>query len=90
MAAVNTAVTQITGNATITGAMGTGVSASRDSSEDTFSKTLKCHASNGMFLSPIQDSVSLASYEADSIRTMLETWADSVFQPEQYFLSEGG
>ncbi|HWQ65527.1 MAG TPA: hypothetical protein VN372_01535 [Methanospirillum sp.] len=30
---------RITGNATITGAMGSGVSASRDSSEDTFSKT---------------------------------------------------
>jgi phage gp45-like len=57
MAAVNTAVTQITGNATITGAMGTGVSASRDSSEDTFSKTLKCHASNGFSLSPILDSI---------------------------------
>ena len=58
MAAVNTAVTQITGNATITGAMGAGVSASRDSSGDTFSKTLKCHASNGHFLSPIRNSIS--------------------------------
>ena len=44
MATVNTAVTQITGNATITGAIGSGVSASRDSSEDTFSnKFTKAH-----------------------------------------------
>lgn len=35
---------RITGNATITGAMGTGVSASRDCSKD---KPLWCHASNG-------------------------------------------
>ena len=80
MAAVNTAVTQITGNATITGAMGAGVSASRDSSGDTFSKTLKCHASNGeLFMVTFKrDSISLSSYEADSIRTTLETWADTV------------
>ncbi len=80
MAAVNTAVTQITGNATITGAMGSGVSASRDSSEDTFSKTLKCHASNGeiFMVSFKRDSISLTSYDADSIRTTLETWADGI------------
>ncbi|HWQ64812.1 MAG TPA: hypothetical protein VN429_10385 [Methanospirillum sp.] len=80
MAAVNTAVTQITGNAAITTAMGSGVSASRDSSEDTFSCTLKCHASNGELYSVTfkRDSVNLSSYEADAIRTGLETWADTV------------
>lgn len=80
MAAVNTAVTQITGNAAITTAMGTGVSASRDSSEDTFSCTLKCHASNGELYTVTfrRDSVTLSSYEADSIRTGLESWADTV------------
>jgi hypothetical protein len=80
MAAVNTAVTQITGNATITTAMGAGVTASRDTSEDTFSCSLKCHASNGELFSVTfkRDSISLSSYEADSIRTNLESWADSI------------
>jgi hypothetical protein len=80
MAAVNTAVTQITGNAAITTAMGSGVSASRDSSEDTYSCTLKCHASNGEIYSVNfkRDSITISSYEADSIRTGLESWADSI------------
>lgn len=80
MTAVNTAVTQITGNTAITTAMGSDVSASRDSSEDTFSCTLKCHGSNGEIFSVTfkRDSVNLSSYEADSIRTGLETWADTV------------
>ena len=80
MAAVNTAVTQITGNAAITTAMGTGVSASRDSSGDTFSCTLKCHASNGELYTVTfkRDNITLSSYEADTIRTSLESWADTV------------
>jgi len=80
MAAVNTAVTQITGNSAITTAMGTGVSASRDSSEDTFSSSLKCHSSGGELYTVTfkRDSVTLSSYEADTIRTGLESWADTV------------
>ncbi|WP_319579722.1 hypothetical protein [uncultured Methanospirillum sp.] len=80
MAAVNTAVTQITGTAAITTGMGTGVTASRDSSEDSFSCTVKCHASNGELytVSFKRDSVTVSSYEADSIRTGLEAWADTV------------
>lgn len=80
MTAVNTAVTQITGNASITTAMGTGVSVSRDSSEDTFSCSLKCHHSNGELFSVTfkRDSVTISSYEADAIRTTLESWADTV------------
>ncbi|PKL60173.1 MAG: hypothetical protein CVV33_04035 [Methanomicrobiales archaeon HGW-Methanomicrobiales-4] len=80
MAAVNTAVTQITGNATITTAMGTGVSASRDSSADTFSCSLKCHAANGELYTVLfkRDSITVSSYEADVIRTGLESWADSI------------
>jgi len=80
MTAVNTAVTQITGIAAITTGMGAGVSASRDSSEDSFSCTIKAHASNGELYSVSfkRDSVTLSSYEADSIRTALETWADTV------------
>lgn len=80
MAAVNTAITQITGNTTITTGMGTGVTASHDSSEDSFSCTIKAHASNGELYSVSfkRDSVTVSSYEADSIKTGLETWADSV------------
>jgi hypothetical protein len=80
MAAVNTAVTQITGTAAITTGMGTGVSASRDTSEDSFSCTLKAHANNGELYSVSfkRDSVTLSSYEDDSIRAGLETWADTV------------
>ena len=80
MTAVNTAVTQITGNAAITTGMGTGVSASRDSSHDSFSCTLKCHHSNGELYSVTlkRDSITISSYEADAIRTSLESWADTV------------
>ena len=80
MAAVNTAVTQITGSAAITTGMGAGVTASRDASEDSFSCTIKAHASNGELYSVTfkRDSVTVSSYEADSIRTGLETWADTV------------
>lgn len=80
MEAVNTAVTQITGNAAITTGMGTGVSASRDSSDDSFSCSLKCHHANGELYSVTfkRDSVTLSSYESDAIRTSLESWADTV------------
>ncbi|HWQ65901.1 MAG TPA: hypothetical protein VN372_03405 [Methanospirillum sp.] len=65
-----------------TAALGTamGGTASHDSSEDTFSVTLKCHHLNGeLFNVKInRDSISLTSYETDSIRTSLETWADAV------------
>lgn len=80
MAAVNTAVTQITGNAAITSGMGAGVSVSRDSSEDSFSCTLKCHDNNGEIYSVNfkRNSITVSSYEADAIRTNLESWADTV------------
>lgn len=80
MDAVNTAVTQITGNASITNGMGTGISSSRDPSGDSFSCTLKCHHTNGelYMVTFKRDSITLSSYDADEIRTGLESWADSV------------
>ncbi len=80
MAAVNTAVTQITGNSVITTGMGAGVSVSHDSSDDSFSCTIKAHASNGELYNVTfkRDSISLSSYESDTIRTALESWADMV------------
>jgi hypothetical protein len=80
MAAVNNAVTKILADTTITSGFGSGVSGSRDSSADTYSCTIKAHASNGELYNVTfkRDSVALSSYEADSIRTTLESWADTV------------
>jgi len=57
-----------------------GGTPSHDSSEDTFSCTLKCHASNGENYNVTfkRDSVTVSSYEADSILTAIESWADNV------------
>lgn len=80
MAAVNNAVTKILADATITSGFGSGVSGSRDTSEDTFSCTIKAHHSNGELytVNLKRGSITLSSYEADAIRTALESWADTV------------
>jgi hypothetical protein len=77
-AAFTTDVNTILAATAISTAM--GGTPSHDSSEDSFSCTLKCHASNGENYAVTfrRDSITLSSYEADSIRTGLETWADSV------------
>jgi len=51
-----------------------------DPEGDTFSATLKCHDPTGemYFLNISRRQVSLSSYEDDSIRARIETWADSV------------
>jgi hypothetical protein len=51
-----------------------------DSESDTFSATLRCHAANGeiFLLTFARQQVSLSSYEDDSIKTVIETWADGV------------
>ena len=77
-AAFNTDVTTITATAAINTAMdGTP---SHDSSEDAFTCTLKCHAANDEHYSVTfkRDSVVVSSYEADSILTTIESWADTV------------
>jgi hypothetical protein len=47
---------------------------------DTFSATLKCHDPNGelYFVNFSRQQVAISSYEDDSIRTRIETWADGV------------
>ena len=52
----------------------------RDTANETYSATLKCHDANGeiYLITFNRDSVSLTSYSDDAIRTTLETWADSV------------
>lgn len=55
-----------------------GGTPSHDPSDDGFSVTLKCHDANGELynVSFTRENVTISSYEADSIRTTLETWAD--------------
>ncbi|PKL57547.1 MAG: hypothetical protein CVV34_06925 [Methanomicrobiales archaeon HGW-Methanomicrobiales-5] len=52
----------------------------RDTGNETFSATLKCHDANGEIYMVTfgRESVSLTSYSDDSIRTKVETWADTV------------
>jgi hypothetical protein len=77
-AGFTTNVSTIVGTAALGTAM--GGTPSHDSSEDGFSVTLKCHHSNGENFSVTlkRDSVTVSSYEADAIRTGLESWADTV------------
>jgi hypothetical protein len=74
----DTCVSNTLANEALETAMG-GV-ASHDESEDNFSVTLKCHAANGELYNVrfSRDAVTVTSYEADSILTTIETWADSV------------
>ena len=74
----DTCMTNVLANTSLETAMG-GV-ASHDNSEDTFSVTLKCHAPSGELYNVrfSRDAVIISSYEADSILTTIETWADTV------------
>jgi len=78
MAAFNTDVITILADATLRSAM--GGTPSHDSSEDTFSCTVKCHYSNDELFQIAfkRDSIVVSSYEDDAILTAVETWADSV------------
>lgn len=51
-----------------------------DAENDAFSVTLRCHAANGelYFVSISRGQIAITSYEDDSIRTVIETWADGV------------
>ncbi len=78
IAGFNAGATALLGSAALTAAHGgTPV---RDSGNETYSATLKCHDANGEIYMVTfgRDSVSLTSYSDDAIRTKLETWADSV------------
>ena len=57
-----------------------GGTAVRDMDNETFSATVKCHDPNGeiYMVTFNRDTVSLTSYSDDSIRTKVETWADTV------------
>jgi hypothetical protein len=52
----------------------------RNPAGDTYAVTLKCHDPNGelYYVNLSRDRVTISSYEDDSIRTVIETWADGV------------
>ncbi|WP_319580601.1 hypothetical protein [uncultured Methanospirillum sp.] len=77
-AAFSTDISTIMGTTAINTAM--GGTPSHDSSEDTFSCALKCHNTNGEVFTVTfrRDSVVVSGYEADSILTGIEAWADTV------------
>lgn len=74
----DTNISTILANTVLSTAM--GGTASHDSSDDGYSVTLKCHAANGELFNVAfkRDRISVSSYEADSILTTIETWADTV------------
>ena len=57
-----------------------GGTAIHDPDGDSYSVTLKCHDPNGelYFVTLSRQQVAISSYEDDSIRTVIETWADGV------------
>lgn len=57
-----------------------GGTAVRDTSNETYSATLKCHDATGeiYMVTFSRDTVSISSYSDDAIRTRVETWADTV------------
>ncbi|PKL70671.1 MAG: hypothetical protein CVV30_04800 [Methanomicrobiales archaeon HGW-Methanomicrobiales-1] len=78
IAGFNAGAAAILANAALTAAH--GGSPYRDTDNETFSATLKCHDANGeiYMVNFTRDSVGLTSYSDDSIRTKVETWADTV------------
>jgi hypothetical protein len=57
-----------------------GGTAVRDTDNETYSATLRCHDVNGeiYMVNFSRQRVSITSYSDDGIRTKVETWADSV------------
>ena len=57
-----------------------GGTAARDTENESFSATLRCHDANGELynLTFTRDRVTLQSYADEAIRTKVETWADTV------------
>jgi hypothetical protein len=73
LASIISSITGVAGIATQMG--GTG---SHDSSEDTFSRTLKCHKGTELFTVTFKrDRVTIGSYEDNAIMSGIETWADT-------------
>ncbi|QXO93739.1 hypothetical protein KSK55_10280 [Methanospirillum purgamenti] len=76
--AFDTDMTTILANTAFETAM--GGTASHDSSEDSFTVTLKGHTASGELFNVrfTREAITVSSYEADAILTTIETWADTV------------
>ena len=76
--AFDTDMTTILANTALETAM--GGTASHDSSEDSFTVTLKGHTASGELFNVrfTRETITVSSYEADAILTTIETWADTV------------
>ena len=76
-AAFSTDVSTILADTSLRTAM--GGTPSHDSSEDRFSCSLRCHDAGGetYLVTLTRTRIRLSSFEADTIRTSLETWADA-------------
>jgi hypothetical protein len=57
-----------------------GGTPARDFAAETYSASIRCHDPNGelYYVTLSREQVSLTSYSDDSIRTKVETWADTV------------
>jgi len=77
LAAFNAGIAALLASAPVTAAHG-GVPA-RDSEKETYSATLKCHDPNGEIYSLhfSRDKIIISSFTDESIRTKVETWADT-------------
>jgi hypothetical protein len=77
------ALTEIEGNSVLKTSLGVSANGTSDSSEHTFSRTLKCHDPNGEIYTVTfkRDQIVLTSYENDAILTKVETWADGITDP---------
>lgn len=69
---------QIAADTTIATAL--GGTAFRDSDNERFTTTLKCHDTNGeiYYVNFSRDQVTLTSFSDETIRSRVETWADTV------------
>jgi len=78
IASFTSVTNQIVASAPIATALG-GTPA-RDSDNEKYAATLKCHDANGeiYFVNFSRDQVTLTSFSDDSIRSRVETWADTV------------
>jgi coenzyme F420-reducing hydrogenase alpha subunit len=77
VAAFNTAIANMLANAALATAMGGDVV--RDSENETYTRTLKCHFSNGeiVYVTFSREQVRVSSYSDDAILTTIDTWADT-------------
>ncbi|MDO9035351.1 MAG: hypothetical protein Q7U51_09130, partial [Methanoregula sp.] len=78
IAGFNAGATAILANTALSTAH--GGTAARDSDNETYSATIRCHDANGeLFMVNLsRERISLTSYSDEAIRTKVETWADTV------------